>query len=182
MVWYSLKVGNELFRIRKLEAKKPKFQDVSENGIGIKRVCRQKGIYAWVDEANTEYATRYKLINGKVMGSLTRTKDITNFKEVEKSEAQDLISEQTFYVEGSKSFLNKLKEQNKALLFGYTTSGFEGGFYRAYIFVENDNLMMNIGNAFKSVEIAEAKNEEITKATTKKEIVERAKVDDFIKI
>ena len=42
---------------------------------------------------------------------------------------------------------------------------------------------MNIGNAFKSVEIQEAKNEEVAKAKQPKaSVVERAKVDDLIQI
>ena len=183
MVWYSLKVGDNVFRIKRLQAVKPKFADVDENGNSISKICKQKSISAWVDKENNEITNRYKLINGKPMSSLTRTKETNNFKEVESKEAFDLIPEQIFYVDKNEALLNRLQEKGKALLFGYTTSGFEGGFYRAYIVVENNELMMYCGNEYKSKAIAEAKTEQISKAkSTKINGVERAKADDLIKL
>jgi len=183
-MWYSLKVGDNVFRIKRIQAVKPKFADVDENGNSISKVCKQKGIYVWVDKENNEVMNRYKLINGKVMSSLTRTKETSNFKEVESSEAFDLLPEQVFYVDRNEALLNRLQEKNKALLFGYTTSGFEGGFYRAYIVAEKGELMMYCGNEYKSKAIAEAKAEQSTKVKSKATIkgVERAKADDLIKL
>ena len=182
-MWYSLKIGDNVLRIKKLEAIKPKFDNVDEKGNDIKKVCKQKGIWGWVDNEGNEVSQRYKLINGKPMGSLTRTKEAEKYKEVESSEAFDLIPDMTFFVEGNKALFNKLEAENKALKFVYTTSGFEGGFYLGYIVAEKGDLLMYCGNAFKSKEIQEAKNEQTTKAKSKVKTtngIERAKADDLI--
>ena len=182
MVSYSLKVGDYVVRINRLQATKPKFADVDENGNSISKICKQKGIYMWVDKDNNEIANRYKLINGKPMSSFTRTKETSNFREVESSEAFDLIAEQVFYVDTNNALLNKLQNENKAIKFGYTTSGFEGGIYMAYIVAERGELMMYIGNEYKSKAITEAKAEQSSRVKPKSTSngIERAKVDDLI--
>jgi hypothetical protein len=184
MVWYSLKVGDNTLRIKKLEATKEKWADVSENGNAITKVCKQKGNYVWIDSNGNEVPTRYKLINGKPTGSLTRTKQADKFKEVESSEAFDLIPQICFYVEGNQALLNKLQTENKAIKFAYTTSGFEGGFYRAYLVAEKGELMMYCGNAYKSQEIFQAKSEQTAKSKPKTTSngIERAKVEDLLEI
>jgi len=180
---YNLRVGNNNFRLQRLQYTKPKWADVDDKGNFIKKICKQKGIYQWVDEKDKEVAKRYKSINGKVVGSMTRTKEVKTYKEVDVAEARDLIQEQTFYVECDNQFLaEQLEKDNKALLFAYTTSGFEGGFYRGYIVGENGNLIMYLGNAFKSKMILECKEQTFNKVETKPNGIARANADDLIEI
>jgi len=181
---YNLRIGSDNFKIQRLQFEKPKWADVDEKGNEIKKVCKQKSIYAWVDTNDNEIAKRYKLINGKVMDRLTRTKEVKTYKEVDKAEAQDLIAEQTFYVESDNQFLaEKLEKENKALLFAYTTSGYEGGFYKAYLCAENGYLMMYLGNACKSKEILKTKEQNFNKIETKKDSgIARASADDLVSL
>jgi len=188
MVWYNLTIGSFKVRYTPLKPKTINYPYCDKEGNELKRIAKVKGEYVYIDSEGKEHLQAFRLVNNKPMAKLTKTKEVTNYKEVDKKEVDDLIIEKQYLVE-SDLLLRELKDNDKSLKFGFT---FGNGFkvYKAYIHTSDlykGLLFMSVGTTQKSELIQEIT--ELQKQSKKlKEIdlviqgVDRAKIEDLIQI
>jgi len=188
MVWYNLTIGTFNLKYTPLKPIEQSFPYCDENGNELKRKAKVKGEYVFVDGKGNEHKSAFRLVNGKPMAKLTKTKEVSNYKEVESNEVDDLITEKQYVVE-CQALYNELRDNNKALKFGFT---FGNGFkvYKAYIHTSNlykNLLFMSVGTTQKS-ELIKGILQEQKQSKKLQQIditiqgVDRAKVEDLIQI
>jgi hypothetical protein len=187
-MFYNLKIGSFNCRYTPLKPIERDFPYCNNTGEILTRKVKVKGEYVFIDDNGKEYPNAFKLINGKPMAKLQKTKEVTKYKEVDKKEVEDLLVEKEYLVE-CETLYNELSNSEKALKFGIC---FGNGFkvYKAYIHkseLYNNLLFMSVGTTQKSEIIQEIV--EIQKQNKKAQQIElvvqgidRAKVEDLIEI
>lgn len=189
MVWHDLRVGSWHCRITPLNPLEQEFEDVNEEGVKLKKIAGNYTKGYFIDEATGQrYDKAYKKINGKVVDKLSKTQETSNYREVERAEADDLIVEHEYLVENDE-LLQELRDSGKALKFAYCNgNGYK--VYMAYIVTSDlyaGLLFMKCGRTFKHTlitQISEVREQEKKlkeiELTTKR--VDKAKVEDLISI
>ena len=179
--WTDLKIGVWDLKITPIKPKTQEYQDVDETGQPVKRV---KGMYErgyFVKSNGDKLNKAYKLINGKAMDKLKKTKVITKYIEVDKKEVSNFMCEKYYFVECD-ALKQQLNDSEKALKFGYTSgNGFK--VYTGYISLFGNCLLMRLGLGYLSNQIAEI--EQGTKAKEmlqelQQPLVQSAEVEDLI--
>jgi hypothetical protein len=134
MSWNNLKVGSFNLKIMPLNPLVKEFPNCDANGNVLTRVAGKFDKPYYMNEQTGErHEIAFKLINGKALAKLPKTKEVKqgNYIEVNVSEVDDIIPEKMYLVKCPELF-NNLKDSGKALLFGYT-SGNGYKCYKAYI-------------------------------------------------
>lgn len=188
MVFYSLRVGNFFVKYTPLKSREIDFPLCDKDGKPLKRVVEGKGTAYFIDDNGNKSESSFRLINGKPMAKLSRTTEVSTYKEVGNEEVEDLLTEKCYYVDCD-LLLQELQDSNRALKFGFT---FGNGFkvYKAYIHTSKlypNCLFMSCGTTQKSEVLSEIA--EIKKQSKKAQQIdltisgiERAKVEDLIQI
>jgi len=186
MVWYKLKIGLYDVRYSPIKAKEQDFPNVDKDGNGLTKVSGSFTKGHFVDKDGNKHEQAFKLIKGQARGKFTRTKEVSNYKEVDLKEVEDLIIEKQYLVSGD-LLLRDLKETNKALKFGISFGGYK--VYFAYIkpSIYEGFLEMSIGVSKKSdvvLEMVEGLKEQkkTTEIIQQVAQVEKAKVEDLIEL
>ena len=188
MVWYKLKIGKYDTEVSPLNPKSENFKDCDKDGNVL---TKKAGTYTrgtYINETTgEEHEVAFKLIKGKAMGKLSKTKEVQNFKEVDVREQDDLIIEKEYLMK-SDWLLQELKTTGKALKFAYT-SGNGYKVYFAYVKphpIYTDYLSMVLGTTKKSEIIEGLIQAEEEKAKVKTCIeaigVDKAQVEDLIEL
>lgn len=188
MVFYNLTIGSFKIKYTPLNPRVIDFPYCDKDGNILKRVVEGKGKAVFINEQTGErHEQAFKLIKDKPVSKLSKTKEVSKYKEVDLNEVYDLITEKEYYVE-SDILLQELKETGKAVKFGFT---FGNGFkvYKAYVYVNPlyNCLFMSVGTTQKS-EVLQELREIQTQKKKSEEIslvvqgIERAKVEDLIEI
>jgi len=187
-MFYNLRIGNFMLKYTPLKSREVNFPYCDKDGKLLKRVVEGKGTAYFIDNDGNKTQNSFRLINGIARAKLSRTIEVNNFKEVDNSEVEDLLTEKCYYVE-SDLLLNELQDSDRALKFGFT---FGNGFkvYKAYIHTSKlypNCLFMSCGTTQKSEVLSEIA--EIRKQKNKAQQIdltisgiERAKVEDLIQI
>ena len=189
VMFYNLQVGKYLVKYSPLNADESEYPYCDKEGNILKRVTEGENnqIKYFADEKGNKHEIAFRLINNKPFAKLDKTKVVTTFKEVDRKEVEDLLSEKEYLVECD--FLrDELINTGKALKFGFTNgNGFK--VYKAYIYVDTlyNLLFMKLGRTQKS----ELLNKISQDLQNKKQIeqlnltiqgIEKAKVEDLISI
>ena len=189
MVWTNLKVKNFNLKITALNPIEKEYPYCDKDGNLLRKVSGSFSKGHFINDATGEqHDTALRLINGKAFGKLPKTKEIKEPKEVEKAEVSDLLVEKKYLVECD-GLLTELKENGKALKFGYSNgNGYKA--YKGYLYpseLYKDYLIMDLGTTQISEVIRDI--DEIKAQTKKLKSVEltiqglnRAKVEDLIAI
>jgi len=189
MVWYELKIGSFNLKYTPLKPREVDFPYCDSQGNILKRVVEGKGKSFFLNENTGEKVNvAFRLVNNKPLAKLQKTKVVKTYKEVDKSEVEDLIVEKEYLVECD-NLLENLQDTGKSLKFGFT---FGNGFkvYKAYIHTNKlykGFLFMSVGTTQKSEiihEIAESLNHRKKLEETDLIVggIERARVEDLIQI
>lgn len=189
MVWYNLKIGTFNIKYTPLKPRTIEYPYCDNNGKILRRIVEGKGKSFFINEETQEkFDVAFRLVNGKPMAKLSKTKEVLKYKEVDLNEFEDLIVEKEYIVE-SDSLLRELSESGKCLKFGFT---FGNGFkvYKAYIHpnrLYKGFLFMSVGTTQKSEIIKEiTESRDNRKKVEELELtisgIERAKVEDLIEI
>jgi len=183
-MWYDLRIGNWKCKITPIKQPKKEYENVDENGEPLKRVSGSytKGHFEKSDGTIVEKA--YKLINNKVVDKLTKTKEVVVYKEVDRKEVNNLISETYYYVD-SEELKEELKSSGKALKFAYTNgNGFK--IYIAYITLFGNALIMCCGLGYLSEQIEQIDDSKVAQQLLDelKDVgkVEKLKVEELVVI
>ena len=187
MVFYNLTIGKYNIKYTPLKVEDNDYPNCDKDGNLLNKVVEGKRESYFLDDKGNKHLNSFKLINGIARAKLDKTKSVTTFKEVEKNEVEDLLTEKEYYVE-CEFLLEELKNTNKALKFGFTNgNGYK--VFIGYIYVDNlyNMLFMKLGRTQKSqlmIKILEAiKNK---KAIEKTQVtingVDKAQVEDLIQI
>src|SRR3990170_4405445 len=101
MVWYDLRIGDWKLRITPVKTPVVEHPDCDKDG---NIVQRDKGTYtpaSYKSENGTNYEKNevFKLIKGKAMRKLSKTKELSVAKEVPASEAEDLMTTTYYYID-----------------------------------------------------------------------------------
>lgn len=188
MVFYNLRIGNFFVKYTPLKSREISFPYCDKDGKVLQRVVEGKGKVYFIDNDGNKSENSFRLINNKVMAKLSRTTEVSNYKEVNNEEVEDLLTEKCYYVDCD-VLLQDLKDSDRALKFGFT---FGNGFkvYKAYIHTSKlypNCLFMSCGTTQKSEVLSEIA--EIKKQSKKAQQIdltisgiERAKVEDLIQI
>lgn len=191
MVWYKLKVGNFDLKYTPIKPAVKEFSFCDKDGKTLMKVIPPKKdefkTY-FVDEEGNKHTQAFRLINGVARAKLDKTKEVNKFLEVDKSEVEDLLTE-NFYVVNCPLLLEKLQKSKKALKFAFTNGrGFK--VYLGYIHTSElykDVLFMSLGRGQKSALIKEIVGE-LENQTAKQSIevtimgVDKAKAEDLIEL
>jgi len=190
MVWYNLQIGKFLIKYTPLKADESEYPICDSEGNLLNKVSdfenkTNKSYY--VNDKNERVEVIFRLINGKPRAKLDKTKNVSNFKEVDKNEVEDLLSEKEYLVE-SDFLLDELKNTNKCLKFAFTNgNGYK--VFKAYIYVDNlyDMLFMKLGRTQKSELLGSIKElqknkQQAEQLQLKIQGVDKAKVEDLIEI
>ena len=187
MVWYNLKIGNYPLKITPINPIKKDYPDCDKDGNILTRVKGEftKGYYT--NENGEKHEQAFKLINEKPFAKLSKTKEVSNYKETDLKEIENLIVEKIYLVEGD-LLLTELKASGKALKFVYST----GNGYKAqvsYLFpsIYNGFLEMSCGTTLKSeviLDIIEGKTQadKVKQVETQIQGIERANADELVSI
>jgi len=188
MVWYSLKIGNWNLKYTPLNPVNKEYPFCDKDGKPLKKVAGkfEKGYF--IDEKENRHDIAFKLINGKPYIKLQKTKETSNYKEVNINEVEDLLQERVYLVECD-ALLQELVNSEMALKFGFTNgNGFK--VYKAYVYpskIYKGYLFMSLGTTQISEIIREIN--EVKKAKNKLEQIEvsiqginRAKIEELITI
>ena len=189
MVWYNLKIGSFNLKYSALNPREIEYPYCDMNGNALKRVVEGKGNAFFINETTQEkHLTAFRLVNGKPLAKLSKTKEVSKYKEVDNSEVDDLIIEKEYIVDCDE-LLEELNNSEKCLKFGFT---FGNGFkvYKAYIHtsrIYKGFLFMSLGTTQKS-EVIQELTQELKQKKKVEQIdftiqgIERAKVEDLIQI
>jgi len=187
MVWYNLQVGKYQIKYTPLKAETKEYPYCDKDGNPVKKVMpvnKEKSYF--IDDKGTKTFNAFRLINGNPRAKLSKTKEVSVFKEVDKNEVEDLLIEKQYLVDCS-YLLEDLKTTGKCLKFGFTNgNGYK--VFKAYIHRSNlykDLLFMSLGITQKS-EIIQNLKEVMKNKTEDLQItidgVDKAKVEDLIEI
>ena len=186
MVWYKLKVGLWDIKYSPIKAVEQEFPNVDKDGNELTRVSGKFTKGYFTDKDGNRHEQAFKLIKGQPRGKFSRTKEVSNYKEVDLNEVEDLIIEKKYLVSGD-LLLRELKESGKALKFGISFGGYK--VYFAYLkpSIYEGFLEMSVGISKKSDVVLKVvdglKEQKKTKEITLQvEQVEKAKVEDLIEI
>ena len=184
MKWFSLRIGQHNLRIAKLS--KERGLDLlpycSSEGKEVERKQTARAEYKTFEvETGKEYVGRlYRMIKGKPMDKLPKTKEVSVYTEVDNKEVADLRIEDIYLAEGDILLYEKLMKEKKAYKFAFSNgNGFK--VYIAYLVAEKGNLMLYLGWGFKSQLIDEMRT--TTETTTNKlfvDNVERATAESLM--
>ena len=186
MVWYNLKIGNWACKITPINPTPREYQDVDKDGNPLKRVKGEftKGYFV-NEETDEKHENAFKLINGTPRGKLSKTKEVSNYREVELKEVENVIVEKQYLVEGD-LLLQELKESGKALKFAYTG----GNGYKVYVgylypSIYEGFLELACGTTLKSEVIKDiidnkAQAKKLQKIDTTIQGVDRATADELV--
>ena len=184
MVYYELRIGNFKAKITPIKAVlEENYQDVDINGKPLKWIkgSATRGYFVDSDEKKAEKG--YKLINGKVMDKLEKTKEVKMYREVDRKEVDNLMKEAYYYVDCDE-LKEQLQDSNKALKIAYSNgNGFK--LYFGYISLFGNALILFLGRGFLSEQINQIEDETIAKKSLEelKGIkIDKAKVEDLIQI
>lgn len=187
MVWYNLKIGLFELKYTPLKATEKSFPLCDENGSALKKVVNSGTSY-FVDSEGNKVSKAYRLINGKPLDKLSKTKEVTRYVEVENSEVEDLLVEKQYLV-NCPLLLRELEGSGKCLKFAFTNgNGYK--VFKAYIHKSNlykDFLFMSLGNTQKS-EIIGSVVEKLKDEKKSKAIevtisqVNKASVEDLLEV
>ena len=188
MVWYNLRIGSFHIKYTSLKPREIIFPYCDSDGNELKRVVEGRGKTTFINPKGEKVLNAFRLVKGKPMAKLSKTKEVDNYKEVDKNEVDDLIVEKQYIVE-SDILLNELKTTNKVLKFGFT---FGNGFkvYKAYIHTSQlypNFLFMSVGTTQKSEILQEItlslnQKKKVDELDLTLQGIERAKVEDLIQI
>jgi len=190
MVFYNLKIGSWSVRYTPLNPiEREEYPICDFEGTLLNKLSGkyEKAIYT-NPKTNEKVNEVFRLINNKPYAKLQKTKEVSNYKEVEIGEIEDLLQERVYLVE-SDLLLKELLTTEKALKFGFTNgNGFK--VYKAYIYpskIYKGYLFMSLGTTQISEIIREI--DEVKQAKKKMEQIEisiqginRARVEDLIQI
>ena len=190
MVFYKLKIGKyELtYTPLKAEVKEYPYCDPEGNILEKKMIGdQQKRKSVFVDQKGTEHNVAFRLINNKAVAKLDKTKSVSNFREVDNKEVEDLLTEKEYLV-NCEFLKSDLINSGKALKFGFTNgNGFK--VYKGYIYVDNlyGILFMKLGRTQKSEVLTQIKEIQKNKQQAEKlqltiSGVDKAKIEDLIEI
>ena len=189
MVFYNLKVGSYELKYTPLKTTTTDYPYCDSEGNILKRVVEGKTNAFYLNEKTEEkHTTAFRLINEKPMAKLSKTKEVSNYKEVDKKEINDLIIEKEYLVFND-LLLRDLKASGKVLKFAFTNgNGFK--VFLAFVYVNplyEDLLFMCLGNSKKSTLIKEIKELQNQKDKMKSidlsiQGVDKARVEDLIQI
>jgi hypothetical protein len=187
--WYNLKVGSFALKYMPLNPIEKDYPYCDKEGNVLKKVSGkfEKGYF--INEATGDKLNEaLRLINNKPYAKLQKTKEATNYKEVEISEVEDLLTENMYLVECD-ALLRELNDTGKAFKFGFCNgNGYKA--CKAYVYpskIYKGYLFMALGRTqiseliceIDSIKKDKKKAEQI--ATTIQGI-DRAKVEDLIAI
>ena len=187
MVFYTLKIGSWILKYTPLNPIEKDYDNCDSQGNVLKKVTGkfEKGYYL-NEKTGEQIGTAFKLINGKPYAKLQKTKEVTNYKEVDINEVEDLLQERVYLID-CPTLLEELKTTEKALKFGFTNgNGFK--VYKAYVYpskIYKGYLFMCLGTTQISeliMEIDEVKNQKkkVEEITASIQGINRAKVEDLI--
>jgi predicted XRE-type DNA-binding protein len=186
MVWYKLKVGLFDLKYTPLKAETKEFPYCDKDGNILKKVIN-RGTSHFIDDKGNKQVKSYRLIKGKAMDKLSKTKEVSKYIEVNNKEVEDLLAEKIYFVDCPLLF-NELKESGKALKFAFTNgNGFK--VFKAYIHLSKlypNMLFMSLGLAQKSELLNSIKEQLSTQNKKQIEIsvseVDKASVEDLLEI
>ena len=189
MVFYNLKVGSYELKYTPLKTTTTEYPYCDSEGNILKRVVEGKTNAFYLNEKTGEkLPNAFRLIKDKPMAKLSKTKEVTNFKEVDVKEINDLIIEKEYLVFND-LLLRDLKQNNNCLKFGFTNgNGFK--VFLAFVYVNPlypELLFMALGNSKKSEIIKQIKELQNQKDKLKSvdisiQGINKAKVEDLIQI
>lgn len=118
---------------------------VDKDGKELTEEVISKRESVWKDKEGRIIEEKFKLVNGRVMNKFKLTKEIPKerVKEVDKTEAYDLITENIYLVD-CEPLREKLQDEDKALKFHFSNgNGYK--IYIAYVTTFKEELVMYLG-------------------------------------
>jgi len=165
MVWYNLRIGTYNLKYTPLSPSK-KENVYCDNEGKVLEFVKGKFESGYFMKDGEKYEDEiFYLVNDKPRTKLGKTKEVNNYKEVDKSEVDDLIVEKQYIVE-DKKLLQDLNDSGKTLKFAMSLGG--GGkfgsvkVYYAYVYpseLYEGILFMSLGTTKKSEIIQEVLGE-----------------------
>lgn len=143
---------------------------VDADGNELKEEVLSKRESHWKNADGSIVEQKFKLIKGKVMAKFKLTKDIPKdrVKEVDKTEAYDLITESIYKVD-CEPLREKLQDSDKALKFHFSMgNGFK--VYIAYLTTFRDELLMYLGIDTLTNGLSEISKVKSAKVVVKEEV------------
>ena len=188
MVWYNLQIGKYNIKYTPLKSKTQDYPYCDKEGNALTKHIEGKRESYFLDDKGNKHLQAFRLVNGKPLAKLDKTKIVNAFKEVESNEVEDLLIEKQYLVDCD-FLLEELQNTGKALKFGFTNgNGFK--VFKAYIHSSNlykGLLFMSLGTTQKSEIIKDIKEVMKNKSKVEKinltiQGVDKAKVEDLIEI
>jgi len=176
-------------KIYRLNVKPTEFENCDKDGNVLKKISGTYTKGHFVNEnTGEEYPTAFKLRNGKPMGKISKTKEVSNYKEVDLVEAEDLIVEKEYLVVCDLLY-DDLTSSGKALKFAFSN----GNGYKVYFaYIKPSELyegycVMNLGLGKKSeviTQIVEGLKEQkkVKEIQTIVEGIEKVSAEELIEI
>lgn len=188
MVWYNLKVGRWSLKYMPLNPIENEYTDCDKDGNPLKKVPGkyEKGFF--IDEKGNKFDTAFKLIKGKPMAKLSKTKEVTLYKEVNKTEVTDLLVERQYIVECDE-LLEDLRNSEKALKFGFSNgNGFKvfkayihtSDIYKGYLFMSMGRTQ--ISELIGQIEELQQQKKKMQQIDITLQGIDRAKVEELIEL
>ena len=188
MVWYNLKVGSWNLKYTALNPIEKEYPYCDSEGKVLEKVTGkfEKGYF--LNSNGEKVDSAFRLINNKPYAKLQKTKEVTNYKEVDIKEVEDLLQERVYLIEND-NLLEELKATGKALKFGFTNgNGFK--VYKAYIYpskLYSGYLFMSLGTTqiselIMAIDEVKAQKKEAEQISVTIQGVNRASVDELIAI
>ena len=189
MVWYNLKIANFNLKITALNPIEQEYPYVDKNGTLLKKVAGSftKG-YFINEDTQEKHDTAFRLIKGKPYAKLSKTKEISIFKEVSENEVGDLLIEKQYLVEND-VLLKELTEKGKALKFGFTNgNGFK--VYKGYLYpskVYKSYMILALGTTqiseiIKDIDEVKSQSKKLESIELTLQGISSAKVEDLISL
>ena len=188
-MWFNLKIGNWNLRYTGLVPVVKEYENCDKDGNALKKISGkfEKGFFI-NEETQEQHDKAYKLINGKPYAKLSKTKEVTNYKEVDINEVEDLLQERVYLVDCDE-LLNDLKNSGKALKFGFTNgNGFK--VYKAYLYpskIYKDYLFMSLGTTqiselIREIDGIKQQKKKLEQIDLTLQGINKASVEDLIQI
>lgn len=186
-MFYNLKIGIWNIKYTGLNPVEREYESCDKDGNILSKVSGkfEKGYYM-NNQTGERTETAFKLINGKPYAKLSKTKEVSNYKEVDVSEVDDLLTERVYLVECD-TLLQELTDSNKALKFGFTNgNGFK--YYLAYICpskLYKGYLMMYLGTTqiselIREIDEVKSKSKKLEQINIAVAGINRLRVEDLI--
>ena len=191
MTWYNLKLKGFDVKITPLNPIEREYPYCDKDKNLLRKVAGKfdKGYFV-NDENGEQHDKAFRLINGKALAEIPKTKDIPTekIKEVDVGEVEDLLVEKTYLVEND-ILLTELKEKGKAYKFGFSNGrGFKG--YKTYLYpskIYKNYLIMvcgttQISEVIQDLEEVKAQSKKLKEVALTIQGIDTAKVEDLIEI